>query len=269
MKAEPETRIVKGHDVRFSAQDFERDGTTSWEGVRNHEAKKLLKETIQEGDKVLFYASNTKVPAITAHAHIIKSGYPDHNAWDPNHPYYDPKSLESSPTWFMVDLQFDRHLPHPVSLKLLQHLASLDSVPECMSDYLTEAELAGFKTMALINRGRLSVQPVEMLVYGAIVKMGDKGGWEEMMAAAPKKVSKKRVAKLESDEEEKDSEQKKPVVVKKEKTKPKQAPAKKASPKKKVKQEEEYDEEELSESEEEIKPSTAASRAARMSSRSK
>lgn len=42
MKAEPDTRLVNGHDVRFSVEDWEREGVSSWEGVRSHEAKKIL-----------------------------------------------------------------------------------------------------------------------------------------------------------------------------------------------------------------------------------
>lgn len=39
-------------------------------------------EKIKLGDRVLFYASNTKLPGVTALAHCVKEGYPDHNAWD-------------------------------------------------------------------------------------------------------------------------------------------------------------------------------------------
>jgi len=61
MKAEPDSRVVKGKDVKFSVDDFESVGSTSWEGVRNYEARNLMKEMVL-GDKILFYHSNCKNP---------------------------------------------------------------------------------------------------------------------------------------------------------------------------------------------------------------
>ncbi|OCF35896.1 hypothetical protein I316_02390 [Kwoniella heveanensis BCC8398] len=51
MKAEPDSRIVKGKDVKFSVDDFEEIGVSPWDGVRNHEAKKIMKEKMKLGDK--------------------------------------------------------------------------------------------------------------------------------------------------------------------------------------------------------------------------
>lgn len=51
MKAEPESRIEKGKDVKFSVDDFEAVGTSPWEGVRNYQARNFMKE-MRAGDKV-------------------------------------------------------------------------------------------------------------------------------------------------------------------------------------------------------------------------
>lgn len=99
----------------------------------------------------------------------------------------------------MVDLEFDSHLPHLVSLRLLQHLATLSEPPACLPGLSVEA-LEGIKTMNLLTRGRLSVQPVEETVYEAIKYLGLEGGFEELMEQAPKRVVKKRVAKEETEE---------------------------------------------------------------------
>ncbi|KAI0797192.1 PUA-like domain-containing protein [Abortiporus biennis] len=72
MKAEPDSRIVKGKDVKFSVDDFESIKTTPWEGVRNYEARNLMKE-MQVGDKVLFYHSNCKNPGIAGFAEVGRS----------------------------------------------------------------------------------------------------------------------------------------------------------------------------------------------------
>lgn len=76
MKAEPDSRIVKGKDVKFSVDDFEAMKTTPWEGVRNAEARNLMKE-MRVGDRVLFYHSNCKNPGIAAFAEVSKEAYPD------------------------------------------------------------------------------------------------------------------------------------------------------------------------------------------------
>ncbi|WVN89788.1 uncharacterized protein L203_105018 [Cryptococcus depauperatus CBS 7841] len=180
MKAEPDSRIVKGKDVRFSVDHFEEIGISPWDGVRNHEVKKIMKEKMKTGDKVLFYHSNCKTPGVFALAEIAKEGYPDHTAWDQEHPYFDPKSSKESPTWFMVDVQFKDRLPHPPTLALVKQLASSSALPQEVS-YIGKQGLDAIKAMALVNRGRLSVQPVEGEAYDAIVKLGMQGGWDSLL----------------------------------------------------------------------------------------
>ncbi|KAF9967625.1 hypothetical protein BGZ70_008836 [Mortierella alpina] len=136
MKSEPDT---------FSIDDLikSKDSTSHWDGVRNHEAKNLMKNSMKVGDQVLFYHSNTKEPGIVALAKIVRESYPDHTAFDPKSPYYDEKSLKEDPRWFMVDVQYVRKLRRILTLKELQQYK--------------DKELCHMK---LLNRGRLSVQPV-------------------------------------------------------------------------------------------------------------
>ncbi|KAK4701960.1 hypothetical protein P7C70_g4266, partial [Phenoliferia sp. Uapishka_3] len=199
IKAEPDPRIIDGKDVSFSIDEFERVGVTTWEGVRSHEAKKILKEKMKTGHRALFYASNTKIPGVAGLAKVVKEGYPDFNAWDPKHPYYDSKTKKDEPTWFMVDVAFVSRLPHFVPLKLFQALAACAKPPSCTD--LSQSQLDAIKRMALLNRGRLSVQPVEDEVYEAVVQLGMKGGWEELLVV-PKKATKRKAKKEEEDEGE-------------------------------------------------------------------
>ncbi|KAF9120446.1 hypothetical protein BGW39_011371 [Mortierella sp. 14UC] len=136
MKSEPDT---------FSIDDLinSKDSTSHWDGVRNHEAKNLMKNSMKVGDQVLFYHSNTKTPGIVAMATIVRDAYPDHTAFDSKSDYYDPKSSKDDPRWFMVDVKYVRKLKRILSLKELQNYK--------------DRELYGMK---LLNRGRLSVQPV-------------------------------------------------------------------------------------------------------------
>ncbi|KZT70332.1 DUF55-domain-containing protein [Daedalea quercina L-15889] len=178
MKAEPDSRIVKGKDVKFSVDDFESVKTTPWEGVRNAEARNLMKE-MKVGDKVLFYHSNCKVPGIAAFAEISKEAYPDYTAWDPSHPYYDQKTDKANPKWYMVDVTFVSRATHFVPLALLRNisLASGDDVPEEVA-YIGEEGVKTIKRMALVTRGRLSVQRVEDKAWAVIQQLADKGGWD-------------------------------------------------------------------------------------------
>ncbi|BGP42420.1 hypothetical protein JCM10449v2_006425 [Rhodotorula kratochvilovae] len=220
----PETRIEKGVDVKFSIDDLEEKRTTTWEGVRNHEAKKYLKSQMKVGHTCLFYASNCKIPGVTGLARVIKEGYPDFNAWDPMHPYYDPKSKQDSPTWFMVDVEFIAKFAHPVPLALLQHLASLSpstaSLPPALS-YLSPSHLAAIAESALIKRGRLSVQPASEGFFEAVRAMGEKGGWEGWYAWGKKGKGAKGKAKAKKAEEDAAEEEDTPKPA----SKPKRAAA--------------------------------------------
>lgn len=146
-------------------------------------------------------------------AECVKEAYPDHNAWDSSHPYFDPKSDASKPTWMMVDVEFKSRLNFLVGLKLLQVLSQLNDVPACISTYLTQEHLKAIKTMPLLSRARLSVQTTSTVVsskvhlsnttwfqnywqldsqaYDAVILLGTHGGWEELLA---KKIEEKKVA---------------------------------------------------------------------------
>ncbi|KAK8850660.1 hypothetical protein IAR55_004580 [Kwoniella newhampshirensis] len=197
MKAEPDSRIVKGKDVKFSVDDFEKLGVSQWDGVRNHEAKNIMKEKMKSGDKVLFYHSNTKIPGVFAIAEVAREGYPDYTAWDEKHPYFDAKTSKDSPTWFMVDVRFVERLPHPPTLALIKHIASSPTLPDEIS-YIGQGGFQAIKAMQLVNRGRLSVQPVDQAAYDAVVLLGTQGGWEGLSGSNGKPKFSKEKRKIES-----------------------------------------------------------------------
>ncbi|THH31930.1 hypothetical protein EUX98_g2283 [Antrodiella citrinella] len=190
MKAEPDSRIVKGKDVKFSVDDFESIKTTSWEGVRNAEARNIMK-SMSVGDKVLFYHSNCKTPGIAAIAEVSKEAYPDYTAWDPDHPYFDEKTDKSKPKWYMVDVTFESRLAHFIPLSLLKSVAgSSKNDPDEGLSYIGNQGVKAIKTMPLVTRGRLSVQHVDAETYDLLVQLGERGGWEDVSSA--KKKGKKR-----------------------------------------------------------------------------
>lgn len=85
MKAEPDSRIENGVDVKFSIDDLKAVGTEPWDGVRNGEACKTMRDRMKIGDLAFFYHSNTKTPGIAGIISICKEGYPDSSAWKKGH----------------------------------------------------------------------------------------------------------------------------------------------------------------------------------------
>lgn len=145
--------LMKSEPYVYSFDDLVRDGRTYWDGVRNYQARNLLRDEIKEGDGVLYYHSNAKPSAVIGTAKVAREGYPDHTAWDPDDGHYDPRSPEDNPRWFMVDIVPDRPLPNPVSLK----------------DAKANPKL---KDMVLVRNPRLSVQPVSKAEWDEILRMG-------------------------------------------------------------------------------------------------
>jgi len=128
--------------------------TTSWGGVRNYQARNLLRDEIRRGDRVLYYHSNATPSGVAGVARVVRAGYPDPTQFDPADPGHDPKSAPEEPRWYAVDIQARRALPHFVALAELR----------------ADPRLAG---MALLRRGnRLSIQPVQPEEWRRVLALG-------------------------------------------------------------------------------------------------
>jgi predicted RNA-binding protein with PUA-like domain len=148
MKSEPEV---------YSIDDLARDGETFWEGVRNYQARNFMRDEMRPGDPVLFYHSNAEPPGVAGLAEVVRAAYPDPFARDPESPYFDPKASEADPRWCMVDVAFREKFPALVPLDALRGVAGLEK-------------------MLVINKSRLSVQPVTPAEFELVVRMGREGG---------------------------------------------------------------------------------------------
>jgi predicted RNA-binding protein with PUA-like domain len=147
--------LVKSEPDCFSFADLmaEPEQTTGWDGVRNYQARNLLRDDIQVGDGVLFYHSSTQPMAIAGIAEVVRAGHPDPTAFDPKAQHYDPKSDLSSPTWFQVSIRGVRAIDPPITLADLRKLPALND-------------------MVLLRKGsRLSVQPVSAAEWKAILAL--------------------------------------------------------------------------------------------------
>ena len=146
--------VFKSEPGGYSYDDLERDGVAEWDGVRNYQARNLLRDEVQEGDGVLFYHSSTTEPAVVGTAVVVRSGHPDYTAWDPDSGHYDPRSTPEAPVWYMVDIRPTGKLSKPVTL------GDMHQVPE-------------LEGMLLLRRGvRLSVQPATEQEWHTICRLG-------------------------------------------------------------------------------------------------
>ncbi|EAW25267.1 EVE domain-containing protein [Aspergillus fischeri NRRL 181] len=114
MKAEPESRMEKGVDVKFSIDDLQAaEKPEPWD-ARNHI------RAMKKGDYAFFYHSNCKVPGVVGMMEIVQEHTPDESAFDPAHPYYDPKSKRDNPKWEVVHVEFRRKFKKMVTLNDLK-----------------------------------------------------------------------------------------------------------------------------------------------------
>jgi predicted RNA-binding protein with PUA-like domain len=149
--------LMKVEPSAYTIADLERDGRTGWEGVRNYQARNLLRDELHIGDEVLFYASNADPSGVVGLAEVVRAGYPDPLQFRKGHDYHDPKATRERPIWYSVDIGFRERFPAVVSLAALKG----------------NVKLAG---MMVTRRGaRLSVQPVSAPHFAEVCRMGRKG----------------------------------------------------------------------------------------------
>ncbi len=149
--------LVKTEPESFSVEDLAAAPrrTTGWDGVRNYQARNLLRDEMRRGDEAFLYYSSCAVPGIVAIMQVVKEAYPDPTAFDRRHHHYDAGSDPRKPRWFMVDVQLKRRLARTITLAELRAHA--------------EKELRG---MVLLRPGnRLSVTPVEAAHWKFILSL--------------------------------------------------------------------------------------------------
>ncbi|KAF8471692.1 PUA-like domain-containing protein [Kalaharituber pfeilii] len=152
MKAEPESRIEKGKDVKFSIDDLAAcNEPAAWDGVRNYAARNNLR-AMKKGDLAFFYHSNCKVPCHLTHGkaqqpgivgimEIAEEASIDETAFNPNEPYYDPKSSRQNPKWYLVKVRFVRKLARPIGLaELKMSRLSVSQVKQPEWEFILELE---------------------------------------------------------------------------------------------------------------------------------
>ena len=145
--------LMKSEPHVYPWNQLKIDGRTHWDGVRNYQARNIMRDDMSVGDLVLFYHSNCKPPHIAGVARVCKDAYPDFTAQDTKSKYFDPKASPKNPRWVMVDIEPLYDL-NTVSLPELRNNGALGDMP-------------------LLRKGqRLSVQPVSKEHFSIICNMG-------------------------------------------------------------------------------------------------
>jgi len=145
--------LMKSEPDAYSIDDLERDGRDMWDGIRNYQARNMMRDEMRVGDKVFFYHSNCKEPGIVGVMKVAGKPYPDPTQFDPESKYYDPKSSEEEPRWMLVDVEFVRKLSRTITLAELKAHPGLDG-------------------MILLRRGnRLSIMPVDKAHWALILDL--------------------------------------------------------------------------------------------------
>ena len=146
--------LMKSEPHVYPWEQLKEDKSTHWDGVRNYQARNIMRDQMKEGDLVLFYHSNCKPPHVAGIAKVCKEAYPDFTAQDSSSKYFDPKASPDNPRWMMVDIEPVCDLD-PIGLPELKSNGDLDGMP-------------------LLQRGqRLSVQPVSAEHFRIVCKMGN------------------------------------------------------------------------------------------------
>ncbi|MBS65576.1 MAG: EVE domain-containing protein [Euryarchaeota archaeon] len=146
--------LMKSEPHVYPWEQLVEDGETHWDGVRNYQARNIMRDDMKIGDLVLFYHSNCKPPHVAGIARVCREAYPDFTALDPESNYFDPKSSLENPRWMIVDIEPVKQLYEIVALTDMRENAMLEGMP-------------------LLQRGqRLSVQPVSSDHFHTVCGMG-------------------------------------------------------------------------------------------------
>lgn len=145
--------LLKSEPTTFGIDHLKQKKVEHWDGVRNFQARNNLR-AMRKGERAFFYHSNTDPIGIAGICVIEREAYPDHTQFDPASKYFDPRSTPEKPRWFMPDVRFVK------KFKRLVTTQELRAVP-------------GLENMALLNRSRLSVQPVTEEEWNIIMAIAE------------------------------------------------------------------------------------------------
>ncbi len=145
--------LMKSEPDAYGIDDLARDGREPWDGIRNYQARNMMRDDMQIGDEVFFYHSNCKEPGIVGIMKVASKPYPDPTQFDKRSKYYDPKSTREDPRWCLVDVEFVRKLDRTITLSEIKEASGLDG-------------------LILTRKGnRLSIMPIEKKHWNRLLRL--------------------------------------------------------------------------------------------------
>jgi predicted RNA-binding protein with PUA-like domain len=145
--------LMKSEPDAYSIDDMQRDGRDMWDGIRNYQARNMMRDDMKIGDEIFFYHSNCKQPGVVGITRVVSEPYPDPTQFDKKSNYFDAKSPTDNPRWILVDVEFVQKLSRNITLTEIKAQKSLED-------------------MILTRRGnRLSVMPVQKKHWNKILSL--------------------------------------------------------------------------------------------------
>jgi len=149
--------LFKSEPDTFSVDDLARArrSTSPWDGVRNYQARNMMRDLMKVDDLGFFYHSSCEAPGIYGVVRVVRAGYPERAALDPKSRYFDAASDPANPRWYCVDVRLERKIEPPITLDTLRKHAH-----------------GALADMIILRRGnRLSVTPVTAEEWRFIVSL--------------------------------------------------------------------------------------------------
>lgn len=145
--------LFKSEPDEYSIDHLKKDKKCLWEGVRNYQARNIMRDECKKGDLILYYHSSTKLTGVYGIAEVSKIGIPDPSQFDKKSNYFDEKATKDNPRWICVEVKFKEKFKSPVLREVLKENKKL-------------------KDMMVLKKGsRLSIQPVTKKEFSEVLNM--------------------------------------------------------------------------------------------------
>jgi predicted RNA-binding protein with PUA-like domain len=150
--------LLKSEPAEYGIEDLRKEprGYGVWDGIRNYQARNLLRDQVAVGDDLLIYHSQCRLVGVAGRGEVVRAGYPDPTQFDPDSPYFDHRASPEEPRWYCIDVAFREAFARIVPL----------------ADIKREPLL---QDMVLLRQGRLSVQAVSPDQWRQILAMAGAG----------------------------------------------------------------------------------------------
>ena len=108
--------LIKSEPHVYGIKQLKEEKRAEWDGVRNYQARNMMRDDMKIGDLALYYHSNCASPGVVGIARVASEPYPDPTQFQKRSKYYDAKSKKEDPRWILVDFEFVAELSEEVSL---------------------------------------------------------------------------------------------------------------------------------------------------------